>query len=412
MSAGNKPVLLDRLHWEQILNNLLSNALKFTDAGGEITLELTEHSLHGKSESDVYLLVKDTGIGIAADELPHIFDRFYQAKHSRGGTGIGLALCKELVEHMGGSIEVTSTPGKGTEFRVHLRLKQSFQARAGDHTGERAESKPGSSALTTGMEQPLLLLVEDDADLRQFLRASLPSEYRIAEAASGAEGIHMALELVPDLVISDWVMPGKTGLELAETLKRNPTTSHIPLILLTAKSGAEARVTGLEYGSDVFLTKPFRADELVANVRNLLAARQRLREYFTQTGRGSKSPEIAHVSLPRQESEFMQRLVQVIEDNLDNESMDADAFAKAMFLSRSQLHRKIHALTGLSLTEFVRNHRLDRARDMLARREGSISEIAWRAGFPNAKYFSTCFKERFGVTPSGFLAGEKGGAEI
>jgi signal transduction histidine kinase/ligand-binding sensor domain-containing protein/DNA-binding response OmpR family regulator len=412
LTSGSEPVLLDRLHWEQVVTNLLSNALKFTDSGGEVTLELTEHSLQEGAESDVSLLVRDTGIGIASDELPHIFDRFYQAKHGRGGTGIGLALCKELVTRMGGDIEADSVPGKGTEFRVRLRLKHFSQSSEWDNTSAKEDTKSNGNTSMLKAEHPLLLLVEDDVDLRRFLRASLPSEYRIAEAATGSEGIQMALELVPDLIISDWVMPEKTGLELASTLKKNPTTSHIPLILLTAKSGIEARVTGLEYGADVFLSKPFRADELVANVRNLLAARLRLREYFSQPDRGDLSADMANGSVPRQESEFIQRLIQVIEENLDNESMDADAFARAMFLSRSQLHRKIHALTGISLTEFVRNQRLDRAREMLARREGSISEVAWRAGFPNSKYFSTCFKERFGVTPSGYLAGEKGILDI
>ncbi|HLP96645.1 MAG TPA: two-component regulator propeller domain-containing protein [Saprospiraceae bacterium] len=400
LPENGKEVLLDTLVWEQVVSNLLSNALKFTDSGGSVTLKLS--ITEQPSDALVRLVVKDTGIGISPEELPRIFDRFYQTEHGRGGTGIGLALSKELAERMGGNILAESVPGQGTTFRVlvHLPYAPSVQHQVAE--------KPGAALLAPEQknnmaEKPLLLLIEDDPDLRLLLRASLPMEYRIAEAANGMEGIQMALELVPDLIISDWVMPEKTGLDVAETLKKNPTTSHIPLILLTAKSGADARVRGLEYGADIFLSKPFRADELTVQVRNLLASRERLRAHFSQFPNGNGVEESTPHALPAKEHEFLQRLVKVIEENLDNEAMDADGFARAMFLSRSQLHRKIHALTGLSLTEFVRNYRLDRAKEMLARREGSISEVAWRTGFPNAKYFSTCFKERFGVTPSALL---------
>ena len=216
----------------------------------------------------------------------------------------------------------------------------------------------------------------------------------------------MAIELIPDLVISDLMMPEKNGYEVAETLKNKATTSHIPFILLTAKSAVESKIQGLKRGADVYLTKPFRADELIAYIENLLLSRKRLQEHFSKNIQKQTLANSAVTAFPAQENEFLQRLIQVVETNLDNEAMDADAFARSVFISRSQLHRKISALTGLSLTEFVRNHRLDRAREMLTKREGSVSEIAWRTGFPNAKYFSTCFKERFGRPPSGYVSGE------
>jgi DNA-binding response OmpR family regulator len=262
--------------------------------------------------------------------------------------------------------------------------------------------RPANAQMDTS---PLLLLIEDDTELRQFLRASLPAHYRMAEAADGEEGIRMALELVPDLIVSDWVMPQKDGLEVADMLKNSAATSHIPLILLTAKSSLDSKLQGLRRGADAYLSKPFQADELVAHIESLLASRQRLQAYFSQISQKKSMVESATATFSAEENEFLQRLTQIVEENLDNEAMDADAFAKMMFVSRSQMHRKISALMGLSLTEFVRNHRLDRARDMLARREGSISEIAWRTGFPNAKYFSTCFKERFGETPSAYISG-------
>jgi signal transduction histidine kinase/DNA-binding response OmpR family regulator/streptogramin lyase len=400
LPENDKPVLLDLNLWEQVVTNLLANALKFTDPGGNVTLTLQESPNAARHETEILLGVQDTGIGIPAQALPHIFDRFFQAEHGRGGTGVGLALSKELVERMGGTISVESMPGIGTTFKVTMRLKNvsalpvQTSAEASFPDKERAVDALNST------DHPLLLLVEDDTDLRQFLRSSLPPEYRIAEASNGAEGIQMAQEMVPDLVISDWVMPEKNGLELMEILKKDSSTSHIPLILLTAKSGTDSRVAGLEHGADAFLTKPFQINELLALVRNLLASRKHLRELFSQFTQGHSVQESAIASLPAQENDFLQRLIGVIDANLDNVAIDADGFARAMYLSRSQLHRKINALTGLSLTEFVRNYRLDQAQEMLLRKEGTISEVAWRTGFPNAKYFSTCFKERFGVTPS------------
>ena len=422
-------VLMDEIKWEQVLSNLVSNAMKFTANGGGIILKLSAEKEELKSVMLFKLEVSDTGTGISPENLPKVFNRFYQApptvpavqeREAVSGTGIGLSLCKELVERMGGTIAVES-PGKlgaGTTFSVRMACEIS----RAPQPDSLADIPPGSiqptdlPALKTatpvplsGQEfmpnpdaAPLLLLIEDDTELRQFLRASLPSRFRIAEAVNGAEGIEMALELVPDLIISDLVMPRKNGYEVAETLKNNSGTSHIPFILLTAKSAAEAKMEGLNRGADVYLTKPFRADELVAHIDNLLVSRKRLQEHFSKSTQNKSVAESVVATLPPEENEFLQRLIQVVESNLDNEGMDADAFARSVFISRSQLHRKINALTGLSLTEFVRNYRLDRAKEMLSHRQGSISEIVWQTGFPNAKYFSTCFKERFGITPSGF----------
>ncbi|MFN0035953.1 MAG: two-component regulator propeller domain-containing protein [Saprospiraceae bacterium] len=441
-------VVFDENKWEQVLSNLLSNAVKFTEKGGSVTLKLDVEKTDSHSKKNFRLEVADTGVGISPEDLARVFDRFYQAsppapllmergeasppapllmeRGALAGTGIGLSLTKELVERMGGSISVESSVGIGTAFTVNLPCEVAAmqQVNVRDEETplpETASPEPWVMANQSPIanhqspisneqsaisnHHPLLLLIEDDTELRQFLRASLPTGYRIAEAADGAEGIQMAIELVPDLVISDLVMPQKDGFEVAETLKNDPSTSHIPLILLTAKSAIESKMQGLRRGADVYLTKPFRADELVAHIENLLASRQRLQAHFSQSAQNKTVAESAVAALPAQESEFLQRLIQVVEENLDNEAMDADAFARMVFVSRSQLHRKISALTGMPLTEFVRNHRLDRARVMLAQREGSISEIAWRTGFPNAKYFSTCFKERFGKSPSGFVSG-------
>lgn len=404
-------VMMDEGKWDQILSNLLSNALKFTDKNGTVWMRM-----FFDQDNNCRITVEDTGIGIAGKDLPHIFNRFFQTEHSRGGSGIGLSLTKELAERLGGTISVNSPLSDGRAgacFTVTLPVVLSDASAVVDAPlAAAAPSEPLLLAKTEDYrqeqddEQPLLLLIEDDADLRRLLRSSLPPAYRIAEASDGVEGIAMAFELIPDLVISDLMMPQKDGFEVAEALRNNPGTSHIPMILLTAKSSTETKLQGLQRGADVYLTKPFRADELVAHIENLLQSRRRIQAYFAQLTREKTLAE-STATFSTQEQDFLQRLIKVIEDNLDNEAMDADAFARAVFISRSQLHRKISALTGIPLTEFVRNYRLDRAREMLMQRQGSISEIAWRTGFPNSKYFSTCFKERFGSTPSGFLASLK-----
>ncbi|MFN0214303.1 MAG: two-component regulator propeller domain-containing protein [Saprospiraceae bacterium] len=417
--------IFDEIKWEQIVSNLLSNAIKFSDNGAVVTLRLTEPESSALTQKKFMLEVADTGSGIAPEDLPRVFDRFFQTEHKRGGTGIGLSLTKDLVELMGGRISVESPglTGTGTVFRVDLPSElanleqiessgQATQANDNHHFVSKFQSPleddKGQVPLAKGnrenVSSPLLLLIEDDTELRQFIRVSLPSSYRIAEAANGAEGIQMAFEWVPDLVITDLVMPEKDGFEVVETLKKDPATSQIPIVLLTAKSSFESKMQGLQRGADVYLTKPFRADELIAHVENLLVSRQMLHEHFSKSTLNKTLVESVTLAMPKQENEFLQRLIQVIEDNLEHEGMDADAFARAVFISRSQLHRKISALTGLSLTEFVRNHKLDRAREMLVNRKGSVAEISWRTGFQNTKYFSTCFKERFGVTPSGVLA--------
>ncbi|MDX1913615.1 MAG: two-component regulator propeller domain-containing protein [Saprospiraceae bacterium] len=408
--ASVPTIMMDEGKWDQILSNLLSNALKFTDKNGTVWMQLVF-----EPANSCCIKVEDTGIGIAGKDLPHIFNRFFQTEHSRGGSGIGLSLTKELVERMGGTITVDSPLSDGRAgacFTVTFPVVLTDAPPGAAPVGIAAPSeippltKAAGDRQKPDEEQPLLLLIEDDADLRRLLRSSLPPAYRIAEASDGAEGIAMAFELIPDLVISDLMMPNKDGFEVAEALRNNLGTSHIPMILLTAKSSTETKLQGLQRGADVYLTKPFRADELVAHIENLLQSRRRIQAYFAQLTREKTMAE-STATFSTQEQDFLQRLIKVIEDNLDNEAMDADAFARSVFISRSQLHRKISALTGIPLTEFVRNYRLDRAREMLMQRQGSISEIAWRTGFPNSKYFSTCFKERFGSTPSGFLASLK-----
>lgn len=399
---------LDFDKWTKILSNLLSNALKFTQPGGRISIGLKVVS-NPDQTNQLQLTVQDTGTGIPAEHLPKIFDRFYQVPGKPGqksvGTGIGLALTQELVTLLGGVIQVESPVGQGALFTVTIPWMPSpaqpvpSSSLPDQPLWPAVQTMPEGHAVPPDDAAPLVLLVEDDPDLRRFLRASLPDTYRIAEAADGASGIETALELVPDLIISDVAMPLKDGFELVEALKNTPSTSHIPIILLTAKAAFESKIQGLSIGADIYLTKPFRSEELNAHLQNLLNARNRWQAYFKHEPSKNILESAAKV-LSTRENEFIKRLTEVIDENLDNEAMDAEAYARAMFISRSQLHRKLTALTGMALSEFVRNYRLDRAREILDSREISIADLAWHTGFPDTKYFSTSFKERFGVAPS------------
>jgi signal transduction histidine kinase/DNA-binding response OmpR family regulator/ligand-binding sensor domain-containing protein len=409
-AAADLPfVLLDEPKCDQILSNLSSNALKFSKKGGVVSLCVEMVPAAEPNWQNLRLSVEDSGEGIAAADLPHVFDRFFQTKHTRGGSGIGLALSKELAERMGGSISVESTLGKGAKFELLLPVQTSAQPPK-TPTDDPATASNGLQPLlpepplgaAQGSAQPLLLLVEDNIEMRAFIRASLPAHYRIAEAADGAEGLQMAQELVPDLLVSDLMMPHKDGFELLRDLRAQPSSSHIPVLLLTAKSTLESRIEGLRHGADAYLTKPFRADELVAQIENLLQRQQRMQALFhAPAPNGTIPTETAEVPmLPPAEQAFINQMHAVLEQHLDDDRLDAEALARLMFLSRSQLHRKVSALTGLPLMEFVRNYRLDRARDMLRQNDSAVAEVAWRTGFGNAKYFSTCYRERFGHTPS------------
>lgn len=399
-------VLLDEEKCIQIITNLLSNAFKFTNPGGEVRVRMNL-VIEEKNETRIEIAVSDTGVGISEQDLPQVFNRFFQTQHQRGGTGIGLALCKELAERMGGNISVESIEGSGSTFRVNLPgviseyAPQAYEPKtvALPLKQDARTAFPAKSSLHAHQDEPLILLVEDDIALRQFIRASLPAGFKIAEASNGEEGLEMAGTLVPDLIISDVTMPLMDGLAMTEHLKSMDSTSHIPIILLTAKTQFNAKMEGLKSGADAYLFKPFRSDEMETYIYNLLRARDRMRSYFSRADQGQPIVESVQ-ELTNQEQGFLQKLMQIIEENLENETMDADEFAKRVFLSRSQLHRKLTALTGLSLSEFVRNYRLDKAKELLLRREMGIAEVAWRTGFANAKYFSTVFKKRFGKSPS------------
>jgi signal transduction histidine kinase/DNA-binding response OmpR family regulator/ligand-binding sensor domain-containing protein len=422
---------------EKIVDNLLSNALKFTATGGAVDVlvrftsppdrpraGLTPLSLQGgelgRGNESIEITVSDTGPGISAEHLPHIFDRFYRADetHTTEGTGIGLALTKELIDLHHGAIAVKSAPGKGSEFTLTLPIKKSAY-REDEIAGPQPEvrrhelhpvlgssKRPGYQRSTPPAEgKPIVLIVEDNADLRLYIREYLEAEYSVREAVDGKEGFERAAETVPDIVISDVMMPEMDGLELCRALKHDVRTSHVPVILLTARAGTDSKIEGLEAGADDYLTKPFDSKELAVRVHNLIEQRLQLRKKFSDT----VVLKPGEVKVASQEDAFLKRLMEAVEERIDDENFSVEELGVALNMSRVQLHRKVTALTNLSAGEFIRSMRLHRAMDLLKCRAGSVSEVAFRVGFKDPSHFSKRFHEHFGVTPSDILKNSKNG---
>ncbi|MBI4429179.1 MAG: response regulator [Ignavibacteriales bacterium] len=392
---------------EKIITNLLSNAFKFTLGGGIVRLSICSHQ---QPNHAVTLKVSDTGIGIAPKQIDKIFDRFYQVDQSQTreyeGTGIGLALTKELVELHKGDIVASSELGKGTAITVHLPLGiREFQAEVAtapsvqhrtpivsdlSHLSE-ARLEPADNSL------PLVLIIEDNADMRHYMRTYL-DDFRVIEAANGEEGVEKAVETIPDLIISDVMMPKMDGFALSEKLKTDERTSHIPVILLTAKAGKEHRIEGLETGADDYVTKPFEPKELQVRIKNLIEQRKKLREKFRKEG----TFRLKEIAITTADERFLNRAMEVIEAHLADQTFTSESFAEEMYVSRMQLHRKIRALTDLSPWQFVRKVRLHRAADLLRKRVGNVSDIAYQIGYDSPSRFAEAFREEFGKTPSEF----------
>lgn len=409
---------------EKIVANLLSNAFKFTPEEGivSITVSHQEEELQSKNAHSptplkgVFIKVKDSGIGITKEELPHIFDRFFQSNESSGGyvhspgTGIGLALTRELVELHDGKIEVESDYGKGSIFSVFLPLQlvekpglatvfappEMVSANAYSPILPRDENK----ATTKGKsKRKIVLVVEDNPDVRQYIVEQLTDTYTVKEAVNGKEGLKKAAELMPDLVITDLMMPEMDGQALCEKLRKNSLTSHIPVVMLTAKASQADKLEGLEKGADDYLVKPFNVQELQVRVANLIAQRQRLAERYSQEIR-IKPKEVAVVST---DEIFLQQVLKAVEDNLDDETFSVEVLGKAVNMSRSQLHRKLKALTGKSPSVVIREMRLERAKSLLEQGAGNTTEIAFMVGFNSLAYFTKCFSDRYNQTPSSIL---------
>lgn len=407
LPEASLPVRADADKLEKITGNLLSNALKFTPSHGRVRVRLQVRS-QDDERLEALLEVQDTGPGIAEDHLPHIFDRFYSPPREDQeylGSGIGLALTKELVELHGGHIRAESQVGMGTTFFVLLPLEraktEAVEAIQPTLPADTPVGKGTEAFRRTNSKKPIVLVVEDHPDLRSYIQAHLAKDYQLVEAAHGKQGLELATELIPDLVLTDVMMPEMDGLTLCETLKTDERSSHIPVIMLTALSEQGDKLTGLRTGADAYLTKPFDPDELQILVKNLIEQRRLLRKKFA-AGLQQRTVKPQDFLSPAEEA-FLQKVNEVVRENLDNEDFSIEALGRAVAMSRSQLHRKIKAITDLSPSVYVRSLRLQEAHRLLEQKAGNISEVAFQVGIPNLAYFSRCFSEQFGFPPSELL---------
>ncbi|MBK7631828.1 MAG: response regulator [Ignavibacteriales bacterium] len=414
----NVLVFFDADKMEKIICNLVSNALKFTPENGEIKLIVNVFS------PTIEIIIKDTGIGIPGDRLPHIFDRFYQVDSSstreQEGTGIGLALVKELVELHKGQISVNSKEREGTEFIIHLSIvdikeKNNHSTKAsGDHfalNGDLHVQEFSSidlllqnDHLETGIDNPLsgvhqqeiILIVEDNADVRAYINEQLENDYKVIQAVNGEEGVTIAQVEIPDLIVTDVMMPKMDGYLFSKKIRGDEKTSHIPIIMLTAKAGLDDKIEGLETGVDAYLTKPFSAKELKVRVKNLIYQRALLRKRF---GKATiiKPSEVSNVSV---DQEFLQRVIQTIEMHFEEEQFNVEKLSTEMNMSVSQLNRKLNALVDQPPGQLIRSLRLQRAADLLKQNAGTVAEICYKVGFNDQAYFSRAFKKQFNCSPS------------
>lgn len=403
---------------EKILNNILSNAIKYTPEKGNVTASISivftedieetnllippldqENTLYKK-----YIKIKviDTGIGISGENLPRIFDRFRRIEQtnreaSQQGTGIGLALTKELVKLHEGHLKVRSKLGKGSRFSVYLPFNDAGEDnQVGEVQKEKVITQEINSETSYKKSQLLALVVDDNPDLREFIKTHFTPEYQIVEAKNGKEAWDIALDKIPDIVIADVMMPVMDGNELCKKLKHDERTSHIPVIMLSALSSSENQLAGIDAGADDYLTKPFDVGLLKAKVDNLLSIRKALRERYSK----EMVLKPKDIILASPDEKFLKRLIAVIEKNISKEFLDVEFLSQNMDVSRTQLYRKIGALTDMTPKEFVKEIRLKRAAQLLVQNKLNISEVAYDAGFNDVSYFRKCFREKYGMSAS------------
>ena len=446
---------IDKEKFENIINNLLSNAFKFTPEGGSIEVMIdSQAELVSASETNkipkqvrddnfvgsnvrddnfaeitspddniIRITIRDTGMGIPEEKLPRIFDRFYQVdgshRREHEGTGIGLALTKELVELHKGMIEVESTEGKGTLFTIriptgkgHLQAEEIGKEELAKDTDRGAVKATGRPVIDEALQyngrletaaelsgngsSHLLLIVEDNNDVRKYIKDNLTDDYKIIEASDGVDGCDRALSEIPELIISDVMMPKMDGFELCRKLKTDERTSHIPIILLTAKAASEDKIEGYETGADEYIMKPFNSNELKARIKNLIEQRKRIHEHFRQNG----LIEIDETRITSIDKKFLQNTFCLINDNISDDSFSVERLAEGLSISRSVLHKKVVSLTGEPPVELIKTIRMTRAAELIRLKTGNISEIALEVGFKNPAYFSECFKKHFRISPS------------
>lgn len=407
---------------EKIMYNLLSNAFKYTPDGKEIIISISTE----RNPDFITIEVIDNGIGIAPEHLPHIFDRFYQVKNNtvrkQSGTGIGLALTKELTELHGGKILAYSTLNKGSRFILHIPSTLQPESESQTETVQYPQRQLGKYPHTTNMltfDTPSLsqttnenqyvagyqtiLLIDDNPDIRLYLKDELKEYYQVHLAENGVSGLNLALQTIPDLIITDIMMPEMSGFEFCEMIKTNELTCHIPVLLITASTSDSNKKKGLETGADDYILKPFNVELLLLKIRNILQTNKNLKERYANR---IQTP-LSHIAKNKTENLFISRLNTILDTAIADETFDTDALSEKIGIGKTQLYNKIKGLTGQSTAEFIKTCRLKKAAELLRNTDNSISEIAYRVGFKTAPHFTRLFKQQFGITPSEYKQTEK-----
>lgn len=390
---------------EKIILNLLSNALKYTHQNGFVRFESLIKNDH------VVISVTNNGVQYSNENLQKLFDRYYQGDKDNDGSGIGLALIKELTTLSHGNILAHTLNNDEIQFTVTLPIKLAYfkASELGTNTSQIVEKEEeldevGASSITfqkeTLKDKPLLLFVEDDDDIRLYVKSILRDSYKIIEAVNGNLGVKRAFETIPDIIISDVMMPVQDGISLCNTLKQDERTSHIPIVLLTAKVGDEHEITGLKVGADAYVTKPFSKSKLLIQIENLLNMRAQLQKRY------SKDFKLKDLAVSNTEQQFLEKLNNILNEFISDNSFNAEIMSKKLFMSRMQLHRKLKALTGLSTTEFITQERLKLTLPLLKKSDTTISEIAYQVGFNSPSYFSTCFKKYYNSSPDEYRSSQ------
>ena len=383
-AKDNLSIAFDEDKWRKITSNLLSNAIKYTAKGGKVFLEIDHIDV--KDQSQIRLRVSDTGIGMSPQFISQLFDPFTRAQSGTArGIGLGLALTKELVELMGGKIDVESEEGKGSVFKVLMPVSTLVPGPK--------DASEAAVHLIEDTSQPLILIAEDHEEVQEYIKFCLATSYRLITASNGRRAWELCQEHIPDLVISDIMMPHWDGLQLGKAIRENVATDHIPIILLTAKSSHDNQLEGLKMGADAYLVKPFNREELLVRVDHLITSRKKLQLKYQKGDFGAASD---HKKIDA----FIQSVIQAVRENMDNDEFDIQELADSVHISRVHLFRKIKSLTGMSPTKFIRSIRLQKAKDLLTQKELTIAEIAYQTGFKDPAYFTRVYVEEFGQTPS------------
>ena len=407
----------DKDKMEKILYNVISNAFKYTPDNGKVAIKIKSKIDDKYTNTPLYhhfeFVIENTGPGIQKDKTQKIFDRFYQLKKSgnSAGTGIGLTLTKELVELHYGKIEAKSIPGKNTKFIILLPLdnkhlnayeiaekdiKENTQYKELQYIDQHeniAEESLNQS------EKPILLIIEDNSDLRMFIKQEFSNDFEIAEANNGLTGNEKALELMPDIIICDILMPGMSGIELCKNLKNNELSSHIPIIILTSQSEEDQIIKGYETGADDYITKPFSISVLRARINNIITSRKKLQDQFKKV----KKLPVKVVTPSSLDQKFLEKIAEIVDKNIGNNEFDATLFSQEIGMSRAQLYRKMKSLTGFSVNEYIRNLRLNKSVELLLDKNYNVNEAAYSVGFNQVSYFTKCFTEYYGVSPTKYI---------